>query len=241
MADGVLSLVVSLESVTGLPENKVVNVLNVGVDGVLGGTTVDDCIDEVVEFWTTLAVGQGTVMGSWLSDSISRVASAATVTAYSTLDLTGATPMGSPIDTRSFTVPAAVAGTPLPEEVATVISYHGDLDGVPVTQANPAPPPAVIRPAQRRRGRMYVGPLQIQTGAEAGNILRPASNYRTDSVLAFSRMAESINTHASVYFGVWSKSDAEVWQAVSCYMDDAWDTQRRRGVDPTTRTVEPIA
>jgi hypothetical protein len=237
MADEVFQFVVSLASTTGLPADTTQNVLHAGRDAVLGVNDIADGLAAVADFFTTLAVGQAENVGDYISESISRAANAHTVTAYSSTDLSGATPFGSPVGQTSFTIGAAVAGSPFPEEVAAVISYNANLTDVPVSEPNPSPPPATIRPAQRRRGRMFVGPLQAATGTEVSGIIRPSPTFRADLCLAFEQMASAFNATDSLYLGVWSRADAEVWQVGEGYVDDAWDTQRRRGVAATTRTT----
>ena len=238
MADGVVQLVVSLGSTTELPEDTVQNVLNCGLTGVLAPGDVSTAMAAVRDFFNALAPGQTTDIANRINGSISRVANACTIEAYATLDLTGATPLGSPIDTLSFTMDPEGSSNDLPEEVAVVVSYNADLTNVPVTESNPSPPPATIRPQQRRRGRMFVGPLNQLAGTTSGtpNLFRPFSGFRVDLGAAFAGMATTINGTGGLELGIWSKADAEVFTAVGGYVDDAWDTQRRRGVAPTVRT-----
>ena len=95
MADGVVQLVVSLGSTTELPEDTVQNVLNCGLTGVLAPGDVSTAMTAVRDFFNALAPGQTTDIANRINGSISRVANACTIEAYATLDLTGATPLGS--------------------------------------------------------------------------------------------------------------------------------------------------
>lgn len=239
MTIAVYQLVARLPSTTGLSEDVVENVFHVGVDGAVVGTTeIGEMMAAIRDFYITVPAGGTQGPGYYLSDGVSRAASACTVLAYISFDLDGSTPLGSPIGTLSFTLQAAQVAAAFPEEVASVISYHGDLTDVPVSQTNPSPPPATIRPAQRRRGRCYIGPLSSGSGTDPGASIRPSSTFRSNLALAMKDLAETINAiDPNLFFGIWSKADAEVYECVGGYVDDAWDTQRRRGLAATTRTL----
>lgn len=237
MAPEVLQMVSRLPNISGLGEDTVENVLHVGFPAPASPTEVVFCLGAFGNFWTTIAAGATDKIGSYISTEISRTAGACQILAYTTDDLTGATPMGSPVGTSSFTMPASTAGTTaLPSEVAVVISYHGDLTDVPITEPNPTPPPAVIRPAQRRRGRMYIGPLGVGDDQMVSGHPRPWSVFRTDLGLAFKAMALAIDTNTTGTLSVWSKADAATWTVFAGWVDDAWDVQRRRGLAATVRT-----
>lgn len=239
MADGVFHYVVNLPAFSLIPVETVQQTFNVAVDGVITNLTDIAAISELIEdFYTNIGTGQTIAVGTYLGESINRSANAASIDCYATVDLDGSTPMGSPVHSQTWTVPTASAGDPYPEEVAAVLSYHGDLTDVPVEQANPTPPPATIRPQQRRRGRLYIGPLQVAAGATGANQSRPVAAFRTNCTVGFRLLAQAITAYNPIYsLGVWSKADADVYPVVAGWMDDAWDTQRRRGVEPTTRTT----
>lgn len=241
MADGVVQLVARLASVSQLPEDTTENVINCGLTGVLAPGDVTTAMEALRDFYLLTSGAQVGTVASRISGTISRTADACSILAYATLDLSGATPMGSPIGQLNFTMGAETATSDVPEEVAVVVSYHADLTDVPVSEPNPTPPPLTIRPQQRRRGRMYIGPCNNVIGSTAGDgFWRPTPNVRTDFGISFDRMATSINGSAGLTLGIWSKADAEVWEAVGGWVDDAFDTQRRRGVSATVRTTFTI-
>lgn len=237
MADAVVQLVARLPHTSGRPEDMVQNTINLGVIGTLQSGDVDIAMIAFANFYNTLAPSQTGPVASRISGAISRAANACQILAYATADLTGNTPFGSPFDMLNFTMGAEGASADLPEEVAVVVSYNGPLINVPVSQPNPNPPPAVIRPQQRRRGRMFVGPLNGVAGTQqGGDVFRPTPVFVTDLGLAFKGMGDTIQGAASVELGVWSKADAEVYEVVGGYVDNAWDIQRRRGVVASSRT-----
>lgn len=238
MADAVIHLVTRFPSVTGFAEDITECTLNCGQDGILGAADVQTAMEAFRDFWITLAGTQVTALGAYLSATIDRTANACSVLAYATLDLDGSTPLGSPVDSLNFTLTAAGAGSEFPREVATVLSFHADLTGVPVSETDPGPPIVVSRPQSRRRGRMYIGPVKSSAGAgDTEGILRVAPAYRTDVTQAFNGLCDAVALTDALTVGVWSKADADVYPVVTAYIDNAWDTQRRRGLDPTARTT----
>lgn len=122
-------------------------------------------------------------------------------------------------DTITLTIPA---GTGLPEELALCLSFQGEK----VSGANQA----------RRRGRIYLGPWQdtIRGSSTASN--RPLST-------ALTTIANNATALASTAFGagtpwvVWSPTNNSFTNVTDGWLDDAFDTQRRRGVAPTSRTL----
>ena len=90
---------------------------------------------------------------------------------------------------------------------------------------------AVARP--RKRGRIYLGPLRADTGTTVGNVIRPSTAIRTNVAGAGATL---IDLSGVVRWGVLSQADEVIWQIDHGFIDDAFDTQRRRGEDPTART-----
>lgn len=108
----------------------------------------------------------------------------------------------------------------LPYEVSMVLSFQG--------QRVPGFPQA------RRRGRLYIGTIQA-TGV---SYERPAAGQVTaiaNAATTFKAAIEAIPSNT--VWAVWSKSDQAGVQVNNGWVDNAWDTQRRRGNVPTSRTV----
>lgn len=124
-------------------------------------------------------------------------------------------------------VPANSASDALPGEVACCLSFTA--------------PPAPGVPMARRRGRIYIGPLNMDAidAVAAVDKARPDNVFRTVCTAAFRRLAD--DSFAAGFALVQYSPTAGVASAPSsCWMDDAFDTQRRRGVAPTTRTTNPM-
>jgi hypothetical protein len=114
------------------------------------------------------------------------------------------------------------AATNLPGEVALCLSFQAArVSGAP--QA-------------RRRGRIYLGPFA--SVANVSSTGRPDSTMRT-AILASAESFRSAMAGTATGWHVISQPKPTMPMTsspvVGGWMDDAWDTQRRRGVAPLTR------
>lgn len=116
-------------------------------------------------------------------------------------------------------------GTSLPSEVAVCTSLAAAM-------------PAGARPA-RRRGRMFIGPLNTTASQVVGGYARPSATFQ--GVLALATQNLSIALEGDLWgLSVWSRADNTLFRVVRGWVDNEWDTQRRRGPEPTARVVWPI-
>lgn len=112
------------------------------------------------------------------------------------------------------------SSTNLPGEVAVCLSYSAAAEsGVS---------------AARRRGRIYLGPLctTASTGTTA-IAARPLAGMLLDMSKAAAELASG---PVGTQWCVWSRVNNAFYPIVQGYLDNAFDTQRRRGVATTTRT-----
>jgi len=130
------------------------------------------------------------------------------------------TPPNYPFEEDTFNLTTAPSGTALPDEVAVCLSFQGSR-GAGFPQA-------------RRRGRIYFGPLA--TVAATGN--RPATALLTLMGTTALTLMTDVNALGAGYgWVVWSPTDGSAVEVTNGWIDNAFDTQRRRGVDYTSRTV----
>lgn len=129
-------------------------------------------------------------------------------------------PPNYPFDEDTFNLTTAPAGTALPEELSVALSFQG------TRQAG--------FPQARRRGRIYLG--TFNTSVFTGN--RPATTF-TNAMVAAAQALKGSVTAAGAGFGwvVWSSADGAAVPVNNGWIDNAFDVQRRRGVDPTARTT----
>jgi hypothetical protein len=155
----------------------------------------------------------------------------------------------APFDDVVFTFEPAITAPTLPNEVAACLSFRGaNLSGVN---------------RRRNRGRIYLGPLATAVAIDDVGDVRVASASRTTFTAAadaFLLPVPSPTSGDSILWGVFSKSDAlglavgepapaeepnytaqqaalGFHEIVQVWMDDAFDTQRRRGHRETVRTI----
>lgn len=196
---------------SGLPEDRIVNVFHFQAAEAYSSASFA-ARDQVRDFYT----GANTTfsVGAYLSCYLSR---AAKIVTY---DLAEPPPR---VPTElAFTLPDATSLNGLPEEVAVCLSMRGAI------------PPAA---GPRRRGRVYIGPLNQSAYDTAATIrpARPIASFITDLTVAATRLqAAGIG---GVLWCIRSERPVENFVPVSGgWVDNAFDTQRRRGPDATERT-----
>jgi len=129
----------------------------------------------------------------------------------------GPNPSG-PIYQESYPFEGGVAAAPA--EVAICLSYAAVDD------------PEASTP--RRRGRIYIGPLTANAMAA-----RPGPSYR-DAVLDLGELLANVGNLGNTTWKMLSSIDGSYHDIESIWCDDAWDTQRRRGLPPTLREVRNV-
>lgn len=203
--------------------------------------------DVVVNTWTfvgdgptdyTLAAGWlGTfynTIGPVLSSIVSRDTDVVTHDVY---DLSRARP-NPPIATFQDTIPAKTSGyINMPLEVAMVGSFQAS--------------PAAGEVQARRRGRVYLGPLAVDPALT--DLGTPSSTLVTLIQGAFQALFDSSEGSSLCRWAQWSPTNAGGWMipgqsgppnldnGVSPihdgWVDNEWDTQRRRAIEATSRST----
>lgn len=118
----------------------------------------------------------------------------------------------------SAATPASASN--LPAEVALCLSYAADIESG--------------QKAARRRGRIYLGPLcTYASDGATGATARPNVNVIANMKVAAETLSDG---PVGTQWCVWSRVANTYAIITHGYIDNAFDTQRRRGPDPTTRT-----
>jgi len=133
--------------------------------------------------------------------------------------LPGLNPAG-PVFEKSYAAPN-VGATSGPGEVAICLSYTATDN--------------VAAAGKRRRGRVYIGRLK-------GSILGTAfvQGIHRDAVLAFGQSIGSAGNAGNTTWKMHSRMDNVYVKIEAIFVDDAWDTQRRRGKAPSVRQVQDV-
>nr|CRY97358.1 hypothetical protein [uncultured prokaryote] len=125
-----------------------------------------------------------------------------------------------PLYESTFDFAVAPTGAGLPSEVAACLSFQGTR--------TPGSPQA------RRRGRVYIGPLLATTNTSG----RPSSGLITNMIGAAQQLYDDIGTVTSAgSWAVWSPTDGLAVPITNGWVDNAFDTQRSRGLARTSRTL----
>lgn len=211
---------VRLPYTTSLPQDVAINTYSFACEDDPGPSDFEDLRD-------VFKANYNFVM-PWLSPCI--VGSDASVSYYSS-SFPPSHPMTfleeDPLETDD---PSAAHG--LPEEVALCLSFAGvsALGGAPTTPPN-------------RRGRIYLGPLATAAigDLDPASFTRPADDFMDATLSMATALAGYADGSASPFqWVVWSRATGGALTPVThWWVDNAWDTQRRRGVDASSRVTGP--
>jgi hypothetical protein len=125
----------------------------------------------------------------------------------------GQAPPREPI-TAEFQI-AVGQGEPLPSEVSLCASFYA------------------TRNLPRQRGRIFVGPLGQAAATNLGDVSRPSSAMIELLWKASQDLANV--TDQGVLLAILSGADIAARRVTAGWVDNAWDTQRRRGEDASAR------
>jgi hypothetical protein len=206
---------VTYECITGLPEDRFINVLH--SNSADDADAVDFATDFVATFGT-VQTGQTHGATEYLGPAVSRAVDAGHVEIY---DLSDPEPRVA-VASVPFTVLANTGSdVPLPRETSICLSFQANpMSGVP--QA-------------RRRGRIFFGPLALVACSSdtATGDQQPAEVFLDDLEIALTEFLALRNGEWVVYSRVLGTGAV----VSNGWIDDALDTQRRRGQRPASRRL----
>lgn len=242
---GTTHAVVTLPSVSGFPEDSIVNTFTIGTPLAVS-TDPGDITTALTFFYNGAAANQDNPLAWYLSAQVSRAALGSKIALYNVTNHLDGSPHGPPYFEDSFTLGAANSNAVLPTEVALVATLlgqgRGDVSPEVPDDADPSgvndPGIERDRPMQRRTGRIYLGPLGL-AGYDSGDG-RPTLLSRQDILDAMTGLNTALLGRPSGPYRlvVWSRANAATYPVQSCFVDNAYDTQRRRGLRPTVRLTQ---
>lgn len=217
---------VELAHKNGLPEDSVVNTFNfITLDTTVA--TADVITANLNDFYNADIPGAGTgSLATYLANSLSRTFPPL-VRFYEPRFDGG--PMGSPVYTRNLSnlTAATPGGSSLPAEVALCLSYHSNYGFAQEELGN-------TRPRARLRGRVFLGPWLQGVSQEGTNgITHPTTNI----INVILDAGKALMAMTPIQWAVWSRVDNLATEVTQCSVDDAFDTQRRRGQRPISKTI----
>jgi hypothetical protein len=220
---------VTLEHRSGLVEDRVINTFSFETDAALISADADEIRDRLETFYSTTGEGAAHPISYYLGTALTRTIKPI-VRLYNLGGHLDGTPAGSPVWIRTFANNLGLYGenSGLPAEVALCLSFHGDY-GLDVEFAPGQ------RPRARDRGRVFLGPLTANTLAiSSTGRVTPADTVR-DAWLGAGKDLRDANDDKR--WSVWSRAAARMTPVTLCSVDDAFDTQRRRGEKALARSV----
>lgn len=214
----VIRVIVAKHSASGLPEDDALNVWHFGTNMLDLSAVVDDIDTKLVNFY----------------DDIGAIYSANTLDGNMTFkyyDLEDIPPR-VPLSTLTHVQAGMGDADALPTECAIVLSYAGN-------------PESGVDP-RRRRGRLYLGPIDQGASTTASGLVTITGATTTLITAAAGNMVTANDPFGTSWI-VFSPTTAGAppWTGATLsaasavveegYVDNAFDTQRRRGTAPTFR------
>lgn len=202
---------VTFDAATNMPADSIVNTWH--FDG--SGSDYENVADMLTDFYDAVPTGETTSISEFMTQQ--SINGDYTIRAY---DMSDAEPRTPQYEVTRTLVELSNAVS-LPTEVSICFSYHAQLvSGVA---------------AARRRGRVFLGGFATSAMEQALGAARPKV-ITMDTIIAAGRdLIQASNASTSWEWQQWSKT-ADVGNiVVGGWVDNAFDTQRRRGVDATYR------
>lgn len=222
---------VQFEHLSGLPVDRIINTFTFVTASAWTATDLDNIETALKAFYNTSAPPATSPVAWWMAPCLSRVVPMY----FRHYDIDGnldGSPAGSPVRQGGSATVLGVAGqtSGLPAEVSCALSFHSpygtDVEFGPGT-----------RPRARDRGRVYIGPLGAGVLSSDATTKRSKIDVPVQQSIVYA--GQRLMTDASTTWCVWSRKNASVSPVNGVWVDDAFDTQRKRGEKATTRIVLP--
>lgn len=204
---------------SGLPRDVSINTFHfLTGEPTVGGTTAADLNTWILTLYNIVdGPAQVYEIGRYISEYIDR-----DDPYYKIYDVDTATGTMTPVAGGvhiPLTIPAALSGISMPNEVALCLTYGGVTPLIPLA---------------RQRGRVYFGPFQNELDEDGDNRPDPSERLQRDIAEAYLNCLTA-ELDLSVSHSVYSRVDRELYAIAGAYVDNEWDTQRRRGLPSTNR------
>lgn len=202
---------VSIPMDSGIPADTVTNTFHFEAEGPISGYSG---LHTAIEDFYTDVTTSGNALSSFYADTVADVW---TVTYYNMDD-----PIPRvPVYEDTFTRVASSSASTLPTEVALVMSFQATR--------------VAGQKQARRRNRVFLGPFNVSANTALTG--RPQFNLQNTVAAAGQALLDWSTSDTSWDWVVNSPTNANYIPVDNGWVDDAWDTQRRRGVAPAARQV----
>lgn len=217
MAAGLIETVVRLQYASNIGADVAINTFHAELSDTSDTSNYAAWHNRLWIMFNSVNGTQTASLVSYLSPYINRT-NGATINSYRLDD----PKPRAPYYTSQHSLGASSSTGSLPFEVALCISYKATgISGVP---------------AGRLRNRFYLGPLNLNAAVTTANVpSRPDTTLISNATKALVYL-DSVNT-AQVAWAGWSEVGGIGWSPSVGWVDNEWDTQRRRGTLATSRTT----
>lgn len=214
---------------SGLPKDQTVNVFHflMGVGTATPAGADLDQISTALDTFFNTPVGGGTAIRVYIGET-TMATQRVTYKMFNMDDASPRVPIRTPVAANPT---PATSAQPLPAEIAACLSFRGAV----ISGVAPA----------RRRGRVFIGPLNTSALVIEAATGQP----RIDTACSASCVAAANRMHDDLFtlgisWGIYSPTQRGsgpaadgFTPAVYAWMDNAFDTQRRRGPASTSRAT----
>jgi len=135
---------------------------------------------------------------------------------------------GPPDTTYTYSVTGIGASTSSPQETCLCLSFYADMTGIP--EFGPS-----SRPRASRRGRVFLGPLS--QGAQNTDSITGVCRPQAGSISTLATAGGALKTALAGKWCVYSQKNHAMYPVIGGWVDDEFDTQRRRQRMPTSRST----
>lgn len=217
MAAGIIEVVSRWQYLTNIPEDVAINTFHFELSDTENLTHHASAANRIDNFFTSSTAPMVNALTTYLASYINT----ATGNDIRTYNIDDPKPR-APRYTRSMTKASPLNTANLPFEVAICGSFKANpISGIP---------------AGRLRNRVYIGPLNLGAVTTTANLpSRPASVLQGDITRSFTRL--KAGDTADVVWCGYSRTANIGWEPEVGWVDNEWDTQRRRGQESTSRVV----
>lgn len=207
--------IINLPYTTGLPRD-VAQMTFAFVTPDLDESTTDEVILRLQDFMNLTVGPSFRALASFISSTVDRTK--CFIEVFDISDL----PSGPPIRRVGFTLGPPQTPGSLPLEVALCSSFQGER--------------IESMPQERRRGRIYLGPFNPSVISTSAADPRPAALLVSSLEASTQRLARE-NDGSDILWCVWSRKSDLLVEIDNGWVDNEWDTQRRRERGATARSI----
>jgi len=215
---GLIRCQIRLPYDSGLPRDAAVNTFYFNQTGTPDAFTGPQVFNLLKAFYNDVPTGQAGAVRQLLSPVLNGVIE---VAMYHIPDPEPRVPFFE--DEDSLT---AVDTAPLPAEVAICVSFNGA--------------PESGTPQARRRGRVFIGPLGQEVLSGSGSVARPDNDSIAILAAAATDLLEGATSDGRPWH-VYSPTGSTSYAVVGGWVDNEFDTVRKRGIGATARTFFQLA